>query len=329
MDRNAGQKSAANYLFAQIAPFDTRMLDVGDGHRIYVEQCGNPDGVPVVVFHGGPGGGCSPAMRRYFDPAVYRIILFDQRGCGRSTPHASVLDNTTWHLVADIEQIRKTLEIERWLVFGGSWGATLALTYAITHPSRVAHLVLRGVFLMTQRELDWFYGGGAGAFWPDLWQDFVKMVPNAEQNDLIAAYNKRLFSGDRSTEISFARAWAAWENALATIVSNGPAAQSPAEYALAFSRLENHYFVNGGFLEYDGWIEQNLPKIAHIPATIVQGRYDMICPPLSAWTVAQGMPKVDLQMIPVSGHALSEPEITAALVHTMNRLRRKGDILGQ
>jgi len=328
MDRNAGQKSAAHYLFAQIAPFDTRMLDVGDGHRVYVEQCGNPDGVPVVVFHGGPGGGCSPAMRRYFDPAVYRIILFDQRGCGRSTPHADVENNTTWHLLADIEKIRKTLDIDRWLVFGGSWGATLALTYAISHPSRVAYLVLRGVFLMTRRELDWFYGGGAGAFWPDLWQDFVQMVPVAERGDLIAAYNKRLFCGDRNTEVAFARAWAAWENALATIVSNGPAAQMPAEYALAFSRLENHYFANGGFLECDGWIEQNLSKIAHIPATIVQGRYDMICPPLSAWSVEQAMPKADLQMIPESGHALTEPRITAALVHTMNCLRRKRDVLG-
>ena len=328
MDRNAGQKSASHYLFAQIAPFDTRMLDVGDGHRVYVEQCGNPDGVPVVVFHGGPGGGCSPAMRRYFDPAVYRIILFDQRGCGRSTPHADVENNTTWHLVADIEQIRKTLEIDRWLVFGGSWGATLALTYAITHPSRVAYLVLRGVFLMTRRELDWFYGGGAGAFWPDLWEDFSKMVPISERDDLIVAYHKRLFGDDRNTQIAFARTWAAWENALASIISNGPSAQSPAEYALAFSRLENHYFFNGGFLEHDGWIEKNLHKISHIPATIVQGRFDMICPPLSAWTVAQAMPKADLQMIPMSGHALSEPEITAALVHTMNLLRRKRDVLG-
>ncbi len=327
MDRNAGQKSASHYLFAQIAPFDTRMLDVGDGHRIYVEQCGNPDGVPVVVFHGGPGGGCSPAMRRYFDPAVYRIILFDQRGCGRSAPHADVENNTTWHLLADIERIRKVLEIDRWLVFGGSWGATLALTYAISHPTRVAYLVLRGVFLMTQRELDWFYGGGAGAFWPDLWEDFAKMVPIAERDNLISAYHKRLFSGDLETENRFSLAWAAWENALASIVSNGPVAQSTAKYARAFSRLENHYFMNRGFLEHDEWIEQNLGKISHIPATIVQGRYDMICPPVSAWKVAKAMPKADLQMIPMSGHALSEPAITAALVHCMNKLRRKDDIL--
>ncbi|MCK4712877.1 MAG: prolyl aminopeptidase [Marinosulfonomonas sp.] len=327
MDKNAGQISASRYLFAQTTPFNTRMLDVGDGHTVYVEQCGNPDGIPVVVLHGGPGGGCSPAMRRYFDPTVYRIILFDQRGCGRSKPHASINDNTTWHLVADIEQIRAALDIERWIVFGGSWGATLSLTYALTHPDRAAYLVLRGVFLMTQEELDWFYGGGAGRFWPDLWDDFASMVPVDEHGDLIQAYHKRLFSGDRDTEIRFARAWAAWENALASIQNNGPVGQTPADYAHAFARLENHYFANAGFLDRDGWILQNLPTIAHIPATIIQGRYDMVCPPASAWKVAQAMPKADLQMVPMAGHALSEPEITAALVQVMNRLRRKRDIL--
>jgi len=328
MDKNAGQKSASQYLFAQTTPFNTQMLDVGDGHMVYVEQSGNPDGVPVVVLHGGPGGGCSPAMRRYFDPEIYRIILFDQRGCGRSTPHASVAANTTAHLVADIELIRKALEIERWIVFGGSWGATLSLVYALTHPDCVAYLVLRGVFLMTRAELGWFYGGGVGRFWPDLWHDFSRMVPMNERSDLIGAYHKRLFCGDRETEIKFAQSWCAWENALASIHSNGPAARPPANYALAFARLENHYFTNGGFLDCDGWIEQNLARIAHIPATIIQGRYDMVCPPTSAWAVANNMPKADLQMIPMSGHALSEPEITAALVHTMNRLRRKPDILG-
>ncbi len=329
MDKNAGQKSASQYLFAQTAPFNTRMLDVGDGHTIYVEQCGNPDGVPVVVLHGGPGGGCSPAMRRYFDPAVYRIILFDQRGCGRSRPHASIEANTTWHLVADIERIRAALDIDRWIVFGGSWGATLSLTYALTHPDRAAYLVLRGVFLMTQDELDWFYGGGAGKFWPDLWEDFSNMVPIVERDDLIAAYHTRLFCGDRDTEVRFARAWSAWENALASIHSIGAVGQTPADYALAFARLENHYFANAGFLEHDGWILKNLPSIAHIPATIIQGRYDMICPPTSAWQVAKAMPKAELKLVPMSGHALSEPEITAALVHVMNKLRRKRDILGE
>ena len=328
MDKNAGQKSTGGNLFAQIAPYNTRMLDVGDGHSIYVEQCGNPDGIPVVVFHGGPGGGCSPGMRRYFDPAVYRIILFDQRGCGRSKPHACIEANTTWHLIADIERIRDALDIERWIVFGGSWGATLALIYAITRPQCTAYLVLRGVFLMTQAELDWFYGGGAGKFWPDLWQNFIGPVPLDERTDLIAAYNKRLFCGDRRIELQFARAWATWENALAAIESNGATGQIPGEYALAFAKLENHYFANGGFLKRDGWILENLPTISDIPVSIIQGRYDMICPPQSAWKVANAMPNAELKMIPMAGHALSEPEITESLVDVMNNLRSKAILLG-
>jgi proline iminopeptidase len=328
MDKNAGQKNDFGNLFAQTAPYNTRMLDVGDGHTIYVEQSGNPDGIPVVVFHGGPGGGCSPAMRRYFNPEVYRIILFDQRGCGRSRPHASVEANTTWHLIADIERIRKALDIERWVVFGGSWGATLALIYAITRPECTAYLVLRGVFLMTKGELDWFYGGGAGKFWPDLWQDFIGPVPLDERGDLIAAYNKRLFCGDHKIEIQFARVWSNWENALASIENNGAAGQPPAEYALAFSRLENHYFFNNGFLEYDGWILQNIAAISEIPASIIQGRYDMICPPKSAWKVAKALPKAELKMVAMAGHALSETGISLQLVEVMNRLQRKRRLLG-
>jgi len=327
MDKNAGQKSTFGNLFSQTTPFNTRMLDVGDGHTIYVEQCGNPHGIPVVVFHGGPGGGCSPAMRRYFDPKVYRIILFDQRGCGRSKPHASVEANTTWHLIADIERIRIALDIECWIVFGGSWGATLALIYAITHPERTAHLILRGVFLMTKEELDWFYGGGAGKFWPDLWQKFIDPVPLDERNDLIAAYHARLFSGNRKVEIQFAHAWSAWENALASITSNGAAGHPPDQYALAFARLENHYFFNGGFLKQNGWILENLSNISDISASIVQGRYDMICPPASAWQVANALPKAELKMIPMAGHALSEPEITAELVDIMNKLHGRPDVL--
>lgn len=322
MDKTAGHKSAAQSLYQPIAPFDQRMLDVGDGHQLYVEQCGNPNGVPVVVLHGGPGGGCSPAMRRYFDPNVYRIVLFDQRGCGRSRPHASIEDNTTWHLVADIERIRETLNIEKWLVFGGSWGSTLALVYAQTHPDRAMHLVLRGIFLMTQAELDWFYGGGAGHFWPDLWARFVGLVPEDERGDLIAAYHKRLFSGDKPAEIQFARMWASWENALASISNDGPGGESPAEYARAFARLENHYFINAGFLETDGQILANMHKIAHIPGTIVQGRYDMICPPVSAYKLHESWDKSELHIVPRAGHALSEPGISAALVKTMDRLGR-------
>ncbi|OYX44566.1 MAG: prolyl aminopeptidase [Rhodobacterales bacterium 32-67-9] len=321
MDRVAGQKRAAAYLYPQIEPFDQRLMDVGDGHRIYVEQCGQPSGLPVIVLHGGPGGGCSPAMRRYFDPSVYRIILFDQRGCGRSRPHASVEANTTWHLVADIERIRAALGIEDWIVFGGSWGATLALIYAQTHPDRARHLVLRGVFLMTEGELAWFYGGGAGAFWPERWQDFAKVIPAAEQDDLIAAYHRRLFCGDIPVETRFARTWAGWENALASVEHDGVVGDAPGDYARAFARLENHYFLNKGFLVEDGQILRDLPKLKDVPGTIVQGRYDMICPPVSAWTLAQHWQRADLRMIPVSGHALSEPGISAELIRVMDGLR--------
>ncbi|AZQ69416.1 prolyl aminopeptidase [Silicimonas algicola] len=324
MDRQSGTKTASQYLYAPIEPFDQRMLDVGEGHKVYVEQCGNPAGLPVVVLHGGPGGGCSPAMRRYFDPDKFRIVLFDQRGCGRSRPHASVRDNTTWHLVRDIELIRTTLEIDRWAVFGGSWGATLALIYAITHPERVSNLVLRSVFLMTRAELDWFYGGGAGAFWPDVWRRFTDMIPETEREDLIGAYARRLFSGDLASETRFARAWASWENTLASIGNDGPGGDSPADFARAFARLENHYFVNHGFLEHDGWIEANLHRIARIPGTVVQGRYDMICPPVTAYRLTSAWPTSSLKIIPRAGHALSEPGISAELVRITDRLALSG-----
>ncbi|MGR3494535.1 prolyl aminopeptidase [Citreimonas sp.] len=320
MDKNSGQKRAVQYLYPPADPFDQRMMDVGAGHRIYVEQCGNPAGVPVIVLHGGPGGGCSPAMRRYFDPKVYRVILFDQRGCGRSRPHASVTDNTTWDLVADIERIREALGIDSFVVFGGSWGATLALIYGITHPERVRHLVLRGVFLMTRRELQWFYGGGAGQFWPEPWARFRDLIPEDEQGDLIHAYHRRLFSGDLRTETRHAQAWSAWENALASVYSSGQGGEAPGEYARAFARLENHYFVNDGFLERDGWILANADRLADTPGTIVQGRYDMICPPRSAWELARAWPSADLRMIRNAGHALSEPGISAELVRVMDQM---------
>ncbi|CUK03159.1 Proline iminopeptidase [Ruegeria denitrificans] len=320
MDKYPDQKRAVQYLYPPIDPFDQRMVDMGEGHRIYMEQCGNPKGVPVVVLHGGPGGGCSPAMRRYFDPSVYRVILFDQRGCGRSRPHASVTDNTTWHLVADIERLRTLLDIDDWTVFGGSWGATLALVYAQAHPDRVNRLVLRGVFLATQAELDWFYGGGAGKFWPEQWAKFTALLTEGELSDTIGAYNKRLFSGDRATEILYARAWSSWENALASIHAQGGAGESPGEYARAFARLENHYFINSAFLEKDGQILDQVDKIAHIPGHIVQGRYDMICPPQAAWNLAERWPNAELKMVRNAGHALSEPGISAELVRIMDRV---------
>lgn len=321
MDQRSGQKRAVEYLYPPVDPFDQRVMDMGDGHRVYVEQCGRPDGVPVLVLHGGPGGGCSPAMRRYFDPAVYRVVLFDQRGCGRSRPHAVVENNTTWHLVRDIEAIRQALGIDRFILFGGSWGATLALIYAISHPDRVRHLVLRGVFLATRAELDWFYGGGAGAFYPDLWARFVAPIPAEERDDIIAAYHRRLFGGNLFEETQAARVWAAWENALASVHAEAMFGESPADYARAFARLENHYFVNAAFLECDGWILREKHRIAHLGIDIVQGRFDMICPPVSAARLAEGWEKARLKMVPLAGHALSEPGISEALVAAMDALR--------
>ena len=313
MDRNT-QQTTASALYPPIDPYDQRMVEVGDGHSLYVEQCGNPRGIPVVVLHGGPGGGCSPMMRRFFDPAVWRIVLFDQRGCGRSRPHASVEANTTWDLVGDIDSLRRLLGIDAWAVFGGSWGATLSLVYAISHPAHVRHLFLRGIFLMERRELDWFYGGGAGQFWPDQWRRFVSPIPEDERGDLIAAYHRRLFGGTPHEQLRHARAWSSWENALAAIGSQGRTGEPGGDYARAFARIENHYFVNEGFLGEDGWIRARLNRIAEVPGDIVQGRYDMICPPLSASLLADGWPRAELHMVPFAGHALSEPGISEQLV---------------
>ncbi len=298
------------------------MLEVGDGHQIYVEESGNPEGRPVVVLHGGPGGGCSPFMRRFFDPDHYRAILFDQRGCGRSRPQASVHANTTQHLIADIEVIRETLGLQSLLLFGGSWGATLALAYAETHPDRVTGLVLRGVFLGTQGELDWFYGGGAGRFFPDLWAQFRDPIPESERDDLIAAYHKRLFSDDTGRQGRYAQPWLMWENALAGLQS-AAVSHAPSDYARAFARLENHYFTNRCFLD-EGQLLRDRHRIEHLPTVIVQGRYDMVCPPLSAWRLAEGWKRCELRLVPASGHALSEPRITAELVQVMDGIRDAG-----
>jgi proline iminopeptidase len=320
MDKNSGQKRAVHYLYPPVEPFDQRVLDMGDGHRVYFEQSGNPGGLPVLVVHGGPGGGSSPAMRRYFDPNIFRIVLFDQRGCGKSRPHAEIENNTTWHLVSDMERIREEIGIDNWIVFGGSWGATLSLLYAQAHPERVIHIVLRGVFLMQQSELDWFYAGGAGKFWPEPWERFVSLIPEDEREDLIEAYARRLFCGHRSTEIRYAQAWAKWENALASVHSAGYGGDAPPDYARAFSRLENHYFRNAGFLREDGQILKDMEKIKHIPGAIVQGRYDMICPPHTAYVLAKTWPRSDLRMVRNAGHALSEPGISAELVTVMDQI---------
>ena len=307
-------------MYPAIDPIERGRLKVSPIHEIYYEVSGHPAGKPVVVCHGGPGGGTTPSMRRFFDPTKYRIILFDQRGCGRSRPYASCEANTTWHLVEDMEAIRRTLGIEKWILFGGSWGATLALVYSQSHPDRVTHIVLRGVFLMTQTELDWFYSGGAGRFWPETWARFISLVPEDERDDIIAAYHRRLFSGNRSEEIRFGRAWSAWENALASIASNGVSGEPPSEYARAFARLENHYFMNKGFLDFDGQILANMSLISHIPGKIIQGRYDMICPPQAAWRLSELWPNADLVMVRDAGHALSEPGISKELVRAMDSI---------
>jgi proline iminopeptidase len=296
-------------------------MEMPGGHRVYVEQCGKPDGVPVVVLHGGPGGGCSPGMRRFFDPSHYRVVLFDQRGCGRSSPNACVENNTTWDLVADIERIRTELRIDRWAVFGGSWGACLGLIYAQTHPERVKALVLRGVFTMTRAELRWFYGGGAGGFWPEQWKAFAQMIPEEERHDLIGAYHRRLFGPDQAEQTRFARAWAGWESSLAVLDPGEARGYPSSAYSLAFARLENHYFINGGFLDGDGHILRHMGRIAEIPGHIVQGRYDMICPPHTAHALHQAWPGSTLRMVTTAGHALSEPGISAELVGIMDGLR--------
>ncbi len=323
MDKSHEQKRADAFLYPPSAAFDRQMLDVGDGHSVYMEQSGNPQGVPVVVLHGGPGGGASPMMRRFFDPAHYRVILFDQRGCGRSRPHASVDANTTWHLIADIELIRTAIGVDRWIVFGGSWGATLALAYAQTHPERAAFLALRGVFMGTQAELDWFYGGGAGRFFPDLWARFVDPIPHPERVDLIGAYNRRLFSGVFNEETRFARLWSDWENALASIKTRG-FFETPVDYARAFARLENHYFLNRCFFGADGQLMHDLDIMRDIPGVIVQGQYDMVCPPVTAWNLHRNWPASTLRMVPMAGHAMSEPGIAAELVQVMDTLRDQG-----
>ncbi|MGF1446730.1 MAG: prolyl aminopeptidase [Pikeienuella sp.] len=300
-------------LYPSIDPFARTYLPVGDGHELYVEQCGRPDGMPVIVLHGGPGAGCSPYMRRFFDPAHYRIVLFDQRGAGRSRPHGSLQANTTWHLVRDIETIRTHLGIERWQVFGGSWGSTLALLYAEQHPERVRALLLRGIFTMTMAELEWFYGGGAARFFPEAWDEFTAPIPPSERGDLISAYYKRLTSDDQAEQVRFARPWVRWESATASLKPPRTGLLDGAQ-ARAFARIECHYFVNRGWLDRDDHLMSQLGRLGAIPGVIVQGRYDVICPPITAMRVAEAWPAADLRLVADAGHALSEPGISAELL---------------
>lgn len=301
--------------YPPIEPYASGLLDTGDGHQVYWERVGRPGGVPAVFLHGGPGGGCSPAHRRLFDPARYDVLLFDQRGCGRSTPHAGLDANTTWHLVADLERLRALCGHERWLVFGGSWGSTLALAYAETHPERVSALVLRGIFLLRQAELDWYYQGGAGWLFPDLWEEFLAPIPEAERGDLIAAYRRRLTGDDPGAQSEAARAWSGWEGATITLLPDPLTAQGFVEdrFAIAFARIENHYFVHHGWMD-EGQLLRDAHRLADIPGAIVQGRYDAATPPRSAWDLHRAWPRAAFHMIPDAGHAFTEPGILDRLI---------------
>ncbi|WP_045757646.1 prolyl aminopeptidase [Xanthomonas albilineans] len=303
-------------LYPKIEPFDSGLLPVDARHTLYYEQCGNPGGKPVVVLHGGPGGGCNAKMRCFHDPAKYRIVLFDQRGSGRSTPHADLVDNTTWDLVADIERLREHLRIDRWQVFGGSWGSTLALAYAQTHPQRVAELVLRGIFLLRRWELEWFYQEGASRLFPDAWAHYVGAIPPVERADLISAFHRRLISDDQATRLAAAKAWSVWEGATSFLHVDADFVDSHEDphFALAFARIENHYFVNGGFLEVEDQLLRDAHRIADIPGVIVHGRYDVVCPLANAWDLAKAWPKARLEITPASGHSAFEAENTDALI---------------
>jgi proline iminopeptidase len=284
------------------------MLDAGDGHRLYYEESGNPHGKPVVFLHGGPGGGCNPNMRRFFNPDVYRIVLFDQRGCGRSRPHASLEHNTTWDLVNDIEVLRSALQVDRWQVFGGSWGSTLALAYAQSHPDRVSELVLRGIFLLQQREMDWLYRFGTSELFPELWQKFIKPIPKSERGDLLRAYYKRVTDDDPAVRLQAAKAWSAWEGSTITLLPDKAVADTfiADDVALAMARIETHFFVNKGFME-EGQLLRDISKIRNIPAVIVHGRYDVLCPASTAWQLSGVWPEARLRIVPDAGHSAFEP----------------------
>jgi proline iminopeptidase len=306
--------------YPEIEPYDHGMLDVGDGHQVYWELCGNPNGKPVVFLHGGPGGGCTPAQRRLFDPKEYRILLFDQRGCGRSTPYASLEANTTWHLVADIERLRAMMGVDKWMVFGGSWGSTLALAYAETHPERVTELVLRGIFTLRRSELLWYYQEGASWIFPDKWEGFLAPIPEEERGDLMAAYRKRLIDPDPAVRAKAARAWSLWEGETITLLHNQDYSDQFGDehYAIAFARIENHYFVNEGWFE-EGQLLRDAHKLKGIPGVIIQGRYDIATPAKSAWDLHRAWPEAQFIMVPDAGHAVSEPGITHHLIEATDR----------
>ncbi len=308
-------------LYPEIEPYKSGHLDVGDGHRLYWELCGNPEGKPAVFLHGGPGGGSSPDHRRQFDPARYNVLVFDQRGCGKSTPYASLEANTTAHLVADIERLREMAGIDKWLVFGGSWGSTLSIAYAQACPDRVTELVLRGIFLFDQYEVDWLYKeGGASAVYPDKWDEFIGLIPEAERGDLVEAYRKRLTSEDPDEQLRAAKAWSAWEGSTVTLLPSKATIDhftSP-EIAVAIARIENHYMASGGWLA-EGELLRGADKLRGIPGVIVQGRHDTCTPPKAAWALKKAWPEVDLQIVPDGGHLYNEPGILDGLIRATDK----------
>jgi proline iminopeptidase len=311
-------------LYPEIAPYRTGTLSVSPLHTLYFEESGNPQGKPVVFLHGGPGGGTEGKHRRFFDPSVYRIVLFDQRGCGKSTPHASLEDNTTWHLVSDMEALRQHLGISAWQVFGGSWGSTLALAYAQRHPLCVTELVLRGIFLLRKKELDWFYQAGCDQLFPDAWEQYLAPIPESERHDLVGAYHKRLTSSDAAVRSVAARAWSQWEGRTSMLLPNDTMIDKMGEdlFAEAFARIECHYFVNQGFLQGADALLSNVDKIRHIPTVIVQGRYDVVCPLRSAWDLHRAFPEADLRIVADAGHSAFEVGITSELVLATDRFAR-------
>ncbi len=302
--------------YPEIEPYDVGRLRVSEIHELYYEQAGNPKGKPVVFLHGGPGGGIHPDHRRFFDPNHYRIILFDQRGSGKSTPIAELRENDTWNLVQDIETLRTKLGIEKWVVFGGSWGSTLALTYAIKHTERVSALILRGIFLCRPSEIHWFYQEGASQIFPDIWDEYLKPIPNGEQKDLVKAYYKRLTDTNYNVRLEAAKAWSKWEAATSRLIVSREAVDEfdDPDHAMSFARIECHYFINNAFFDSPNWILENVPKIRHIPGFIVQGRYDVVCPARSAWDLHKAWPEAKLVMTPDAGHAAAESGTRSTLV---------------
>jgi len=303
-------------LYPPINAYNQFLLEVSDLHTINVEEYGNPNGKPVIFLHGGPGGGIEPIYARYFNPEKWRIIIFDQRGCGKSTPHAELRENTTWNLVGDIERIREKLSIDKWVVFGGSWGSTLSLSYSITHPNRCKGLILRGIFLLRKKEINWFYQEGASYIYPDAWEKYLEPIPENERDDLVKSYYQRLTSTNQDIRIQAAKAWSIWEASTSKLYTSSKSLHhfGDPKIAEAFARIECHYFTNKGFFKSDSWLLDNVNKISHLPIVIVQGRYDVVCPMLSAWELSQRLPEADFHIIQDSGHSMTEPGIASCLV---------------